>query len=57
MSPIIFNPYIQGALDQVRGDIEIQREIMTVIQFGDYIAVLTENEKDLKGIMEKIICG
>ena len=54
MSPVIFNVYIEKAINEIKGKasgVNIHGENISMIRFADDIAVIAEIEKDLENIL------
>lgn len=64
LSPVLFNLYIQKAIDRVREEVKVgisvQGEKIDMIRFADDIAIITESEQDLQIMikeMDRILGG
>lgn len=58
LSPLIFNAYIQEAIDIIRERIQLGIKVngyrIDMLRFADDIAIIAENEKDLKTLLETL---
>lgn len=58
LSPLIFNAYIQEAIDIIRERIQLGIKVngyrIDMLRFADNIAIIAENEKDLINILETL---
>jgi len=58
LSPLIFNAYIQEAIDIIREKIQLGIKVngyrIDMLRFADDIAIIAENEKDLKTLLETL---